>query len=243
MSTTTLPLPSLVPAPRHQPEHDTEDPHRRPAGPDAAHADALRVFLAERPRLFRIALRVTGDPTGAEDVVQEAWLRWQRAERDRVRNPAAFLTTTTNRLAINLIRSAAQRHETPAEVGAVERADHAPDPGVQVERAVAVEQAMALLMTSTSPAERAAYLLRKGLDYPYLEIARVLGVSTVNARQLVRRAQTGIATGRARPHDPGTRRRLVGAFLVAARTGDVSVLEDVVSEQVRRPSPTEPRAA
>src|SRR6478735_9590225 len=89
---------------------------------------ALEVFLAERTRLFRIAYRVVGDVASAEDVVQEAWLRWQRTDRRVIKNPAAFLTTTTTHLAINVIQSARYRHEAPIESPVAEMVDSSQDP-------------------------------------------------------------------------------------------------------------------
>ncbi|MFD0455410.1 sigma factor [Streptomyces violaceoruber] len=82
-------------------------PAARPAEGDLD--TALHVFLAQRNRLFRIAYRIVGDAAGAEDVVQEAWVRWQLTDRAEVKNPVAFLTTTTTRLAINVIQSGRRR--------------------------------------------------------------------------------------------------------------------------------------
>ena len=90
-------------------------------------SDGLSVFLAVRPRLFGIAYRVSGNAAEAEDIVQDAWIRWQTADRSGVRDPTAFLTTTTTRLAINVIQSARSRRETgtlstlpePVDAGAV----------------------------------------------------------------------------------------------------------------------------
>ncbi|MEU1167440.1 sigma factor, partial [Streptomyces sp. NPDC005921] len=100
-----------------------------PAEPSTARPDeddldlALDVFLAQRTRLFRIAYRILGDASGAEDVVQEVWLRWQLTHRASIENPAAFLTTATTRLAINVIQSGRHRHETPADPQAADLGD------------------------------------------------------------------------------------------------------------------------
>ena len=84
---------------------------------------ALELFQGERMRLFRLAVRVIGDAASAEDVVQEAWMRWQRTDRSQIKNPAAFLTTTTTNLAINVIQSARHRRETPTDSPVLDRAD------------------------------------------------------------------------------------------------------------------------
>jgi len=206
--------------------------------PSVTHLDpqmeqAVSVFLAERTRLFRIAHRIVGDVAGAEDVVQEAWLRWQRCDRTQIENPGAFLTTAATHLAINVVQSARRRHETPTAVPLVDLVDRSADPTRQVDRAAAVEQAVGLLMARLTPAEMAAYLLRKGFDYPYQMIARVLRTTSPNARQLVRRARCGLARTQLRRVDPDTHRLVVRAFVAAARTGVITELERVLADVVR----------
>lgn len=185
----------------------------------------IEIFLSMRTHLFRVAYRVVGEVPGAEDVVQEAWLRWQRTDRREIKNPAAFLTTTTIHLAINVIQSAHHRHETPTESPQADRVDPALDPTLRAEQVGAIEQILGILMARLTAAELAAYLLRKGFDYPYSSIAQVLRTSVPNARQLVRRAQPRIEGERKRVVDPNAHRLLVTAFLTAARTGDLESLE------------------
>ena len=93
------------------------------------HDDGLAAFMRMRPRLFGIAYRMLGSAAEAEDVVQDAWVRWQTADRRPVRNAAAFLVTTTTRLAINVIQSAHARRETCVESGRPEPIDLSTDPG------------------------------------------------------------------------------------------------------------------
>lgn len=196
-------------------------------------AAALETFLAQRTRLFRVARRITGDAGNAEDVVQEAWLRWQRADRQTVENPAAFLTTTTTHLAINAIQTARHRHESPAESPLHDLVDPVHDPTLHAERAAAAETTLFVLMAKLSPAGLAAYVLRRGFDYPYGEIAGLLGTTQANARQLVRRAQQRIEGDRRGPVSPDAHRLLVTAFSVAARTGDLTALEDLLTRDAR----------
>ncbi|MDH6582171.1 hypothetical protein M2161_001277 [Streptomyces sp. SAI-133] len=140
------------PMPATGPQITTTEPAlARSAGEDDMDA-ALDTFLAERTRLVRIAYRVLGDVAGAEDVVQEVWLRWQLTQRAEVDNPTAFLVTATTRLAIKVLRSARHRHEVQVEpqlAGFGDRA--APDPVLSVERSVAVDGALALLMARLTP--------------------------------------------------------------------------------------------
>lgn len=196
---------------------------------EADREQGVAIFLAERSRLFRVAYRIVGDLAGADDVVQEAWLRWQRCNRAEIQNPAAFLTTATTHLAINVVQSAVRRHETPIGSPLAEPVDRAQDPTRRVEQTDELEQALSLLMARLTPAETAAYLLRKGFDYPYREIARVLRTTVANARQLVRRAQGGLDRTRPLPVNADAHRRLVVAFVAAARAGDVAGLERVLA--------------
>jgi len=215
-------------------------PGQNPSPTDVGGVDrALEVFLAQRTRLFRIARRLTGDVGSAEDVVQEAWLRWQRTDRSAIDNPAAFLTTTTTHLAINVVQSARRRHETPCESPLAGLFGEAEDPTGLAERASQVEQVLLLLMARLRPAELAAYLLRKGFDYPYGQIAALLRTSVVNVRQLVRRAQQHLGGEVARVVRREAHRELVSAFLAAARHGDLAGLERVLVQDVvmcRRPT-------
>ena len=152
----------------------------------AADADA---FHTMRPRLFGIAYRVLGSATEADDVVQEAWIRWQGTDRSRVRDATAYLAATTTRLAINVGQSARARHETPIDPRPVEPVDTEADPSLRAEQREAFELAVRTLQEKLCPTERAAYVLREAFDYPYRQIADLLAVSEVNSRQLVTRAR------------------------------------------------------
>jgi RNA polymerase sigma factor (sigma-70 family) len=154
----------------------------------------LDEFLQVRPRLFRIAYRITGNRHEAEELVQDVWVRWQRTDRTAVTDPQAFLATTVSRLAINVVQSARRRHETA--VGpwlSDERVAPGPDPQLSVENQEAFEAAVQLLTEALSPAERATYVLREGFDYPYRQIAELLRIGAPNARQLVKRARNRLA--------------------------------------------------
>src|SRR5689334_9495884 len=131
-------------------------------------------FEAVRPRLFGIAYRVLGSAGEADDVVQDAWLRWQRTDRSQVRDPAAFLATTTTRLAINVTQSAHARRETPLGPRLVDVADAAANPSHEAEQRDELDRAVRVLFAKLPPTERAAYVLREAFDYPYRRISQVL---------------------------------------------------------------------
>ena len=194
---------------------------------DPSLGDALAEFGRVRPRLLGIAYRILGNWTEAEDVVQDAWLRWQTCDRGFVLNPTAFLVTTTTRLAINTANSARARRETYVGDSLPEPADPADLPAIEAERSEALQHGIRLVLQRLAPIERAAYVLRQAFDYPYPRIATLLRTSEANARQLVSRASKHIAVAQSRPPGALEQQRLVHAFGVAAQQGDLSVLEDL----------------
>ena len=144
--------------------------HRVTTCPD----DGLSTFLSVRPRLFGIAYRMLGSAAEAEDIVQDVWVRWQTTDRSVVRDAAAFLATTTTRLAINVMQSARSRRETYVGPWLPEPVDTSADPGLGAERGEALELGVLVLLEKLSPAERAAYILREAFDYAYRDIADIL---------------------------------------------------------------------
>ncbi|WP_346433527.1 sigma-70 family RNA polymerase sigma factor [Nonomuraea composti] len=198
---------------------------------------AAATFVSAAPRLYAIGLRVLQDVGEAEDVVQETWLRWARANRSVVVSPAAFLALTTTRLAINVTQSARKRRETSAGPWLPETPDHAAGPETAAERHEAVDGAIRMLLERLTPAERAVYLLRIAFDYPYRQIGEILHLGEDHTRQLLRRARHHLSGGRLHPVDALTHRRLVRAFLSAAQTGDLADLEALLATSVtRRPT-------
>jgi RNA polymerase sigma-70 factor, ECF subfamily len=189
-------------------------------------ADAA-TFEVVRPRLFGIAYRVLGGAADAEDVVQDTWIRWHGTDRRAVRNATAFLTTASARLALNVADSARARHEA-ANGWMPEPIDAGADPTVEVEDDEASELAVRTLSERLSPTERAVFVLREAFDYPYRQVADVLGLSEANARQLLVRARARLASGR-RPAAGGDHRRLLAAFTAAADTGDLAPLEHLLA--------------
>jgi RNA polymerase sigma-70 factor, ECF subfamily len=194
--------------------------------------DGTSGFLDLRPRLLGIAHRILGSWSEAEDIVQDAWIRWQTYDRSTVLNPTAFLVTTTARLAINASQSARARRESSVGQWLPEPVDTSDDVALGAERGEAVEVGIRLLLQRLSPTERATYVLRQAFDYPYIRIADTLRISEANARQHVSRAGKHLAEERRQSASPPEQRRLVHAFVAAARQGDVAQLEDLFAADV-----------
>ncbi|MEV0822451.1 RNA polymerase sigma-70 factor [Nonomuraea rubra] len=192
--------------------------------------EAVAVFDEVRPRLFGIAYRMLGSASEAEDLVQDVWLRWQAYDRDKVDNPAPFLATVTTRLAINEVKSARVRRETYVGPWLPEPVDTSADPYLGAERGEALEFAVLLLLERLGPTERAAYVLREAFDYPYAQIAEIIGHNEASARQLVSRARKRVHDGRRTPVPAADQRRLLTAFVAAARSGDLAALEQLLAE-------------
>ena len=190
---------------------------------------ATAVFLGSRRRLFGLAYRMLGTVAEAEDVVQETWLRWQTADRSNVLEPTAYLVSVTTRIAINISHSARSRRETYIGPWLPEPVDTTADPTLGAERGEALELAVLLLLEKLPATERAAYVLREAFDYSHREIAAVLEITESNARQLVTRARKHIAGERKARAGKAEQEQLLRAFLTAARQGELSGLERLLS--------------
>ncbi len=200
--------------------------------PEGEIDDGLSAFLQVRRRLFGIAYRILGSAAEAEDLVQDVWLRWQTTDRSTVRSPEAFLVTTVTRLAINVLQSARSRRETYVGPWLPEPVDTSDDPRLGAERGEALSFAVLVLLEKLSPTERAAYVLREAFNHPYREIAAILRIEEANARQLVTRAREHVSSGRRQPVSPHEQRRLLDAFISAARLGDLAGLESMLAADV-----------
>ncbi|MET0885246.1 MAG: RNA polymerase sigma-70 factor [Mycetocola sp.] len=200
---------------------------------DATEGDAAAaVFAHERRRLFGIAYRMLGTVADAEDMVQEAWIRWQHTDRTVINEPAAFLTTVTTRLCINEVQSAHSRRETYIGPWLPEPVNTEGDPLLGAERGEALQFAVLLLLEKLTPTERAAYVLREALDYPYERIAAIVQSTVPTARQLVSRARKHLTEGRRATVPANEHRRLLETFLSAAQSGNVSALEELFASDV-----------
>ncbi|MEV4177306.1 RNA polymerase sigma-70 factor [Nonomuraea sp. NPDC049709] len=187
-----------------------------------------------RPMLLGLAYRLLGSMWDAEDVVQEAWLRWEGTDRGAVREPRAFLVTVVSRLALDQLRSARVKREAytgpwlpepvmTSEAGPLDTA----------ELRDTVSYATLYMMERLSPPERAVFVLREAFELPYDEIAEIVGASVANARQMHHRASVRLAQGRDR-FRPSTEEhaKLLVSFMRAAQRGDLAALTELLHEDV-----------
>ncbi|WP_267889582.1 MULTISPECIES: RNA polymerase sigma factor SigJ [unclassified Streptomyces] len=197
------------------------------------------LFEEHRPMLLGIAYRMLGRAADAEDVVQEAWLRWTADDRAAVREPRAFLVRITTRLAVDRLRLAHVRRETYVgpwlpEPVVTDFGPAAPDTAERALLADSVSLAVLVVLESLSPLERAVFVLREAFGFPYGEIAAVLDRSEAAVRQLAGRARRHVDEGRPRYDvDPAERRDLTERFLAAAAGGDLGGLLALLAPDAR----------
>jgi RNA polymerase sigma-70 factor, ECF subfamily len=190
----------------------------------------LEAFETERPRLGRLAYRMLGSVAEAEDVVQDAWLRWRGADAAAIDAPAAWLVRAVTRLCIDRLRASKTRREAYRGPWLPEPLveDFASDP---LERAEEVSVAFLLALERLSPLERAVFLLHDVFDADYADIAETLDRSEPACRQLAARARAHVRDARPRfqvPDDEAA--RLALAFMDAARRGDLTALKGLLAE-------------
>ncbi|MGW3866037.1 RNA polymerase sigma factor SigJ, partial [Streptomyces sp. NPDC005047] len=197
------------------------------------------VFEAHRPVLLGVAYRMLGRLADAEDVVQEAWLRWSGADRSTVREPRGYLVRVTTRLAIDRLRQIKSRGETYVgpwlpEPYVTDFGDTVPDTAERAVLADSVSLAVLVVLESLSPLERAVFVLREAFGYPYAEIAAMLERGEPAVRQLAGRARKHVDERRPRYDvDPVQRRDLTERFLAAAADGDLAGLMELLAPDVR----------
>lgn len=181
-------------------------------------------FEEHRPALERLAYRMLGSLSDADDVMQEAYLRWCKADRSGVESPRAFLISIVTRLCIDQRRSVDARKEQYVGPWLPEPVvETAADPTRRLEAAETVSLAFLVVLENLAPVERAAYLLRRVFDYDYAEIARVLDKSEPACRQLVSRAEQRVKERRPRfDPNPTEATELTEAFVTACATGDMA---------------------
>jgi len=181
------------------------------------------VFETHRPRLMALAYRLLGSRSDAEEIVQDAWLRWHQADRDAIRDPEGWLVTTTTRLGIDRLRLARTEREVYPGPWLPEplTVDDSPGPEQQADVAGQVSLAYLALLEKLGPEERAAFLLKDVFDYDYAQISELLGQTEANCRQMVSRARTRVQAERPRfIVAADTHRRLLESFMHAMQRGD-----------------------
>ncbi|MFD5051905.1 RNA polymerase sigma-70 factor [Streptomyces tendae] len=200
---------------------------------------ATDVFEEHRPVLLGVAYRMLGRLADAEDVVQEAWLRWSGADRSVVREPRGYLVRVTTRLAVDRLRQVKSRGETYVgpwlpEPYVTDFGDAVPDTAERAVLADSVSLAVLVVLESLSPLERAVFVLREAFGYPYAEIAAMLERGEAAVRQLAGRARKHVDERRPRYDvDPAQRRDLTERFLAAAAEGDLAGLLATLAPDVR----------
>lgn len=190
-----------------------------------------------RPRAFAVAYRMLGSVSEAEDIVQEALLRLHLTteQGQRIESPRAYLSTVVTRLCIDQLRSARVRRESYVGEWLPEPLvdDGRGDPADHAEVADSLSLAFLVLLESLTPEQRAAFLLREVFDYPYEQIAAIIGTSEDNTRQLVSRARRHVDEGRPRfEASQQKREQLARSFLAAVSKGDLDALEELLADDV-----------
>lgn len=197
---------------------------------------AAAEFESHRPRLFSLAYRMLGSASEAEDVVQDTYLRWSKADRSAVRTPAAWLTKVMTNLCINQLTSARAQRELYVGPWLPEPVFTSRDelgPLETAEQRESVSFALLTLMERLTPGERAVFVLREAFGHSHREIAEVLDIEEANSRQLHRRAREQL--GRPRRHfdvDDAQRKKVVERFFAATLEGDVAGLEQLLADDV-----------
>lgn len=193
----------------------------------------LETFDRHRPRLFGIAYRMLGTRADAEEIVQEAYIRWHKANAATIESPEAWLVTAVTRLSIDRLRKAYMQRETYIGPWLPEPVIES-NPQDDAELASSLSMAFMVMLERLSPAERAVFLLHDVFDLGHAEIARIMDKAEPAVRQMLHRARARVRTDkpRFRP-DPIEHRALVEKFSVAAYTADSNALLELFSPDIR----------
>ncbi len=197
--------------------------------------DRTSEFERHRPRLFGIAYRILSSRADAEDVLQDAYLRWHRGASDELRSPEAWLVTTVTRLCIDRLRAARaeQEHYVGPWLPEPLIGDAAPAADAQAELSSSLSIAFLVVLEQLTPDERAAFLLHEVFDTEYEQIARILGKSAAACRQIVSRARKRVRDQRPRAHvTESAHRSVLERFAHAVQTQNESALLSLLAEEV-----------
>jgi RNA polymerase sigma-70 factor (ECF subfamily) len=202
---------------------------------DTAGLSSLTTFNEHRSLLFSIAYRMVGSVADAEDVLQDAFIRWQQASHDEIRSPKAFLVTIVSRLCINHLQTARVQREEYVGQWLPEPVvtDPASDPASALWADESLSMAFLVLLERLNPVERAVFLLREVFDYEYAEIAEALNRSEANCRQILRRAKEHVHAARPRfTASARERSDLLARFVQATTQGDLDGLVALLASDV-----------
>jgi RNA polymerase sigma-70 factor, ECF subfamily len=193
----------------------------------------IATFQQQRPRLYGIAYRMLGTRADAEDMLQEAYLRWHKTDAERVRTPEAWLTTTVTRLCIDRLRAARTERESYVGPWLPEPliGEEVPPPDRKSELASDLSVAFLVVLERLAPEERAAFLLHEAFDCGYPEVARILGKNEASCRQIVHRARERVRRDRPRFQvSEAARTRLLEKFMAALQAQDQEALLALFAE-------------
>ena len=201
--------------------------------PEGQVGSATSTFEEQRRRLLGVSYRILGSMVDAEDVVQDAWLRWSATDVATVKNPEAFLTTVVTRLSLDRLRALKSRREVYSGPWLPEPVAVDAGPEAVAELADSLSMALLVVLEALSPLERAAFVLREVFSEPYVVVAEILGRDEAAVRQLVHRARQHVDAGGARYRaDRATHTQVVERFLAACQTADLDALLEVLAPDV-----------
>jgi RNA polymerase sigma-70 factor (ECF subfamily) len=195
----------------------------------------VEVFRQHRARLFGIAYRMLGTHAEAEDILQEAYLKWHQAEAEAIETPEAWLVTVVTRLSIDRLRKASTERETYIGPWLPEPliVSDAPSPEEEMELASNLSLAFMFLLERLSPLERAVFLLHDIFDCDYADIARIVRKSETASRQIIHRARMRVRTDKPRFNaDEKERRNLIKKFSAAAQAGNEQALLSLFADEI-----------
>jgi len=193
---------------------------------------ALEVFAEQRPMLFGIAYRMLGSVADAEDILQDAWLKWSSVDVDSLEQPRAYLARTVTNLSINRLRSASAQRESYAGPWLPEPLV-TEDAGSQAEQSEALSLAMLVVLEALSPLERAVFILNDVFGFSLAEIARLLDRSEPGVRQIAHRARSHVQARRPRYSAPAeVRRRVTEQFMATCLGGDLNQMMELLAPEV-----------
>ena len=195
----------------------------------------VEIFRRHRARLFGIAYRMLGTHAEAEDILQEAYLKWHQAKTDEIETPEAWLVTVVTRLSIDRLRKASNERETYIGPWLPEPliVSGAPSPEEEIELASSLSLAFMFLLERLSPLEGAVFLLHDIFDCDYADIARIVGKSETASRQIIHRARERVRTDKPRfAADENERRKLIEKFSAASQAGNEQALLALFSDEI-----------
>ncbi|MFG3662288.1 RNA polymerase sigma-70 factor [Streptomyces sp. NPDC047706] len=194
---------------------------------------ATNAFVAHRDLLFTVAYEMLGSAADAEDILQEAWLRWVKVEMAQVQEPRAYLVRITTRQALNRLRTLQRRKETYVGPWLPEPLLTSPDVADNTELSENLSLALMFVLETLSPTERAVLVLREVFDFGYDDIAAAIGRTSTATRQIAYRARQHVDARRPRtPASPHEAQAALGAFRTALETGDLQALLDILAPDV-----------